>query len=688
MHKLMSLGIALSIVSLTTSPALAQQQSDASKAVQSAITSGLLKGGEAGAQWLAGQLYDTDCKKARGNEAICAVLGSFSGRAESEWKDNVTNELKEIRTQLGAIAKDQAEIKNELSQTHQEMLKAFEQVASKNIAADIEVTIESLWTTYTLNYATAADPAKRQSMVNFAKDIIQSNLHTSLGKLNTVLTVRVNDGGEPLLRYPLAFYRISLLGRPNWERSAKLMDAYDLAEKKFLQYRMEQDKAYLLYLWAATVLENECKVNAQCTNIPRSREDIKQDFTNYTLAQTETFNSAVDWLILAQSPTRITSTGAFLQPEALAVLLRANLVTARILSPSNGGMWGRIYAMGDAWDGKVNLACGISIVKPREFTPVLTYKTPVDGTGTMIVGAKSGPLDWWTSTQKNTNYDVVRFASEWTVYHYNIPQAKPAVFCGPSKDLPNGSKMPWVQDPTPLVLDSSMPQPTDAQALKPTFGSFVAIQRAGGNYALMSGSWDGNRTPDKTYDGPGGRKDEVYDWFINGAGPIGPTVGLLSKARGEFIISNGSSRIRNRDKIRLQSKKPIQFPDDRTVKLNFSPGHCQGKLCDAPGALSILQYRVEHGDPGKLTAKAAVYFDNGNATNLRDLGVFIDGSYSNATGTKEMNVANLQVGEVKTERGKDYRLTYLLEFDLETEGSGKEYSYRGLIAPGAVFLTK
>ena len=66
----------------------------------------------------------------------------------------------EIRTQLGAIAKDQADIKNELSQTHQEMLKAFEQVASKNIAADIEVTIESLWTTYTLNYATAVDPAK------------------------------------------------------------------------------------------------------------------------------------------------------------------------------------------------------------------------------------------------------------------------------------------------------------------------------------------------------------------------------------------------------------------------------------------------------------------------------------------------------------------------------------------------
>jgi hypothetical protein len=46
---------------------------------------------------------------------------------------------------------------------------------------------------------------------------------------------------------------------------------------------------------------------------------------------------------------------------------------------------------------------------------------------------------------------------------------------------------------------------------------------------------------------------------------------------------------------------------------------------------------------------------------------------------------------VKTTAGTGYHLMYHMYFDLETEGRGldaTEYMYRGLLAPGAMYLTK
>jgi hypothetical protein len=231
------------------------------------------------------------------------------------------------------------------------------------------------------------------------------------------------------------------------------------------------------------------------------------------------------------------------------------------------------------------------------------------------------------------------------------------------------------------------------------FGSFVALQRAGGAYALASGGgWTGSKEPQQTEDGKGQREKVVYEWFIEPDHPAGPWVGLLSKGRGEYKVANRSSRIHNRHVISIRQDKAITFPDERTVKLHLIPGNCKGALCNYGDSFSILRYDIENNDTdskrGKLDATVALYFDPSETPMTivpPDSGITIDRSYGATGDHKRADVNGIQQGIVKTTAGTGYHLMYHMYFDLETEGRGldaTEYMYRGLLAPGAMYLTK
>lgn len=71
-----------------------------------------------------------------------------------------------------------------------------------------------------------------------------------------------------MLRYP--FYMWSL--RNNRGMPREVFDprtVYDYAEQKFMYYRSEQQKLYLVYLWAAEILESQCEITpSSCTRPP------------------------------------------------------------------------------------------------------------------------------------------------------------------------------------------------------------------------------------------------------------------------------------------------------------------------------------------------------------------------------------------------------------------------------------
>jgi hypothetical protein len=276
------------------------------------------------------------------------------------------------------------------------------------------------------------------------------------------------------------------------------------------------------------------------------------------------------------------------------------------------------------------------------------------------------------------------------MYHYSIPTA-PAGLCTVSQNQPSAGHLPWVQ---PGISVANVKTPDDRSF---PFGSFLAIQRAGGNYALVSGgNWQGTMTPEKTEDGSGQREKVVYEWFVEPNHPQGPWMGLYVKGRGEYKMSKGSSRIHNRNKIVLGLPKTIRFPEGGTVKLRYFPGQCTGNFCNAPGASSILNYDIENNDTeakkGKLDSLVAVLFRDVSIDALQyGAGVVISGGYGKTGDRKQINVTGEQTGIVPADTGKGYQLTYLIYFDLETEGRGldaTEYMYRALLAPGAMFLTR
>ena len=635
------------------------------------------KGGEIAAKLVAGLLYDSSCKDRNLDTAtgyICKVLGSVSGRTEDEWKENVTNQLNKINDKLNTIETGQREIQRQLNEQYNVMNARFNNLALNVIAVQHLVKIEGLWEKYQAQFDKVDGDVTRDAMLSFAKEIMAASPHTMLAELNAVLTKPIQAmDGQPIIKYPFYEWRIKhpteMVDRVN------AYEVYDFAEKKFVDFRMREQKAYAMYLWAATVLDTQCKLHPeQCVQPPRPTEEFKKDWDRYTVQQATGFNAATDWLLLSYGIERVNAQGNFLPNSSSAVLLRANYLTSTMLG--NGqGLWGRVISMGNKWDGSLQVTCGGAA---QTLTPVFKYSAPVGGNGSYTSGPDSGPFDWWVSTQRNSVYDEVHFSDDWQIYHYSLPAAK-AGPCSVAQQLPGaGGVLPWVQSNVNVV------DATAGESRIP-FGSFIAIQRAGGTYALVSGKWTGSTQPQTEETGKGSRKQVTTEWITELDHNTGPYLGFYTKGRAEYTFLSGG-RIRNKNRLYATLQKDIRFPDDRRLKLNFTPGGmCRGELC-SPSTGTMLNYDIEN-NKGKLDANVSVMFRN----DFRGTGIFINGGYGETSDKKSAKFEGQQSAAVETDADKTYRLQYEINFDLETEGFGTnaaDYMYRGWVAAAAVYLTK
>ncbi|HEV7668900.1 MAG TPA: hypothetical protein VGS22_10270 [Thermoanaerobaculia bacterium] len=672
------------------------------KIAKAAGSSAAGKGAEVALKLITGFMYDNSCNdavKQAGEKFICDILGSASGRAEDAWKEAVDKKLKDISKNLDVLKAGQEAILAELGTMHKEMQLEFDQAALKVEATKAAVTIEGLWKKYQAEFKPGSD-VTRDGMVEFATNIVKQNLDQALQNLNVALTTRVIDG-QPMLRYPFHKWREIAL-HENFP--SKGMEIYDFSEKKFMEYRILEEKAYAMYLWAATVIESKCqleKATACKPKVPVSTAQFKRDFERYTREQVEVFNSAVDWFVLSYSPARSFSPG-FLQIGAEEILLRANFLTASILTPSGQGMWGRVVSMGNAWDGTLKLNCGGA----QTLKPVFQYAAVVEGNLKYARGkdVDYGPLDWWVSSAGDATYDQVRFSDRWKIYHYSLPTAGVGS-CEVVDRLPAGGVIPWLQRGTVVV-----PVKTEDGRSFP-FGSFLGIQRAGGTYALLSGIWKGD-TAKPVHDEKranfrqGKPKLKTNEFLLEPTGhPAGPWIGLLSEGRGEWDVHESGSRVGIKDSIQIWLDKKISFPEDSGVTLHFGQASDCPKVC-RPGDndTTILAYDVENNDTekkkGLMFAAAGIYFHPepggyGWGANAQGQGIYINGSYGSTGDRKTMDykveAAKGISGRVKVDRTARYYLNFALGFDLETEGRGlnaTEWMYRGKLTPAVLFLTK
>jgi hypothetical protein len=235
-----------------------------------------------------------------------------------------------------------------------------------------------------------------------------------------------------------------------------------------------------------------------------------------------------------------------------------------------------------------------------------------------------------------------------------------------------------------------------------TFGSFIAIQRAGGTYAMASGGqWRKRNEPINSDDGTKGVvKNARFDWLIDTNGRL-PHASVLYQGRGEYTLMNGG-RVRKFNQIYLYNEKKIFFPEDRQVKLGFQSSSECAKVCRSSNAeMFILDYNIENGDSGTLDAVVSVFLSpdvsnpNDKNTGLKRRasgnGIYIDGSYGSTKDRRTKNVNPFQVGSLTTSPNTAYHLQYLIEFDLSTEGPGAdatEWMYRAKITPASLYFLK
>jgi hypothetical protein len=450
-----------------------------------------------------------------------------------------------------------------------------------------------------------------------------------------------------------------------------------------------------MVLWAAQVAQAEC-TGAQCSSIQSQTEAFKKKFENNTRNQVEAFNKAVDWYILSFESTHGVNP-MVLPPDGTDIVRRANYMTSTILTgdekkTAGHGLWGRVYAMGPG-AVQIRLTCG---GRQKVLAPIFDYTVPVHD--------PSRTLDWWTSSAGDNVYDHVRFASDWHVMHYRWEDA-PEGPCTIDQTLAGEPKqmLPW-RDPAAGVAKIARP---DAGAIP--FGSFLAIQRAGGTYALVSGgNWKRRPNPVQEESGSAKLADHRFDWRIE-TGHTPPWISVLSEGFGRYVVAKGST-VDNKTQIHILSQKKVFFPDDSVVKLNYKQdpdcaGVCrEGKTSD----LTVLEYNVDNSDAKKemgfLNAAATVYFsttphfrDNGYDGTLQfpeqfaHSGIWVEVTTGPSGGNKSGRKDNPPPGTVNTKPGQPYYLNYLITSTMKTTGKGIDathWMYRYKLTPSMLYLTK
>jgi hypothetical protein len=144
-------------------------------------------------------------------------------------------------------------------------------------------------------------------------------------------------------------------------------------------------------------------------------------------------------------------------------------------------------------------------------------------------------------------------------------------------------------------------------------GSFIAIQRAGGTYALASGGtwrtgvWSkgggAQSYEDTSNPGKATIKNYRYDTQIETSGAPLARVGLINEGRGEMTFATqDGGRVHKRQQIYLYNEKNFYFPEGGNLKLVLGSNADCMKTCRGSGgsdARSRLQHPERQGEKGR-----------------------------------------------------------------------------------------
>ena len=589
----------------------------------------------------------------------CGAFASLSGQDKKEWEERVTYNLAKIREELDNIKNGIAEIQRQqetIYNQNSQVLVRLNEIGPETIIGKNVSRIRTIWDDQFTPTFTGQRQFTRDRMIAFANQVIFSDhVDKRLGEINDQLT-RSQFGNDTLLRSYAKRMKLQAEGK----NDNRLDPAYDYLESVVDGLLADERRGFEMYMWATKTLETECGVNNNCADfkaVPHTEAEYRAVFAKYVEAQLTELNAALEWSVLAASDPHSRNAN-FLHPDAERLFARADLFTSAQLGGPLG-VRGRIISMGDGFDGKFQ-------VGNKVLTPVGAVTE---------VATSAGPVDWWKSTTSPQAYDEIRFSDRWKVYHYYEPN-----------DLTVQSGAHNTQTSLPYKPLYVTVKGVDEGSVKGLFGSFTAIQRAGGGYAFLSGDWTQLRSaPDPTYSGVWhkGFDDAFFDPKEMRAG-----IRFSGTLEWKLLHTGKDQHIETIRQDYAVSKKKIRYADGGplTLRVDFGdtyPALCPGGAC-ADYDHNMLLARLARFKKGPISSRAAemktrtAVLLKGNEPGINGL-VWekVDSFESNVT---ERMQAGKEKGDVTLLKDNSYPIIFGGEVDLNMQTSGADESMWHAIA--------
>lgn len=587
------------------------------------FAAGLKWGLEKSVGELAGMGYKINCKAKdldyKSDESwYCGVFASLSGQNEAEFKERMLHNMAKIRGSLANIESGIAEIQRQqaaIYDLNRLILLRLDEVGpettiGKNISRIRTVYDEQFSRMFRNPVGGSVQPATLdpERMRTFARQIIFTDrMHDLLGVIHDQLVRSQIPGKDPLLRA----YAQRAFEQIKNDPANGLEPAYIFLESAVDGLLADQRKAFVLYVWAAETLQSDCEVarnEAQAGKItaaraderckpfnefPHTADEYRATFAEHVRGQLNELNAGLEYQVLAASDWQSRDAN-FLLPVAERLFRRVDLFTAGNLE--SYGVRGRVISMGDVFNGNLSIAGAV--------------RTPAGAAN--VVTTRGGRVDWWKATTTPGTYDEIRFGDQWKIHHYHLPSVAAGTYR-------IDTSLPY----RPEIVVSSIELGTEgAIKTRVPFGSFTAIERAGGGYALFSGEWE-HVTKDEIK-WVGGLQE---GWNERHFEPANRRAGMLYSGTLEWNAANApKDQYIEADKYSYaRSRKRIRNPRGGELTLVANFGDTLPKICGDTACADFERYQVLSrlldlskplfgGRSADVSVRAALVIDNNGAS--------------------------------------------------------------------------
>jgi hypothetical protein len=495
--------------------------------------------------------YKTNCKAKNldyksDDSWYCGAFATLSGQNEAEYKERVAHQLSAIRTELANISEGITAIEQAqelIYNQNEQILLRLDEIGPETIVGKAVSRTRTVFNDQYVPLFTGERPFTAESLRAFAHQVIfVDRIHVHLGDIHDQLT-RTQVGKDPLLRS----YAKRLSKRMEEQKSRKLDSSYEYMESILDGLLAEQRKGYILYVWAAETMQSDCEMTGRCDdyhNLPHTATQFAKLFNQHVVEQLAELNAALEWQVLAWSDEHSRNPN-FLHPDAARLFERADLFVAGNV-PNGAGLRGRVITMGDLFDGKLK-------VDNTELSP---------WGPTNSVATNATAVDYWKASSPGV-YDELHFGNRWKIYHYFMPQAA-------SGSYTITTPMPY--RPAAIRVAAT----PVAENVSYLVGSFTAIQRAGGGYALLSGGW--HQTQLTRGDVIGENHSLGDDKFFD-AGPPAAGVKWMGRIEWKFKDTGKDQHIEGERASHAVSNKVIHFPQGGEVGFHVDFADTYRTLC-------------------------------------------------------------------------------------------------------------